>query len=263
MSLSIAARSGLGLGPVSNLVFFATAIATFTALGLLLYKIRPGQRGILELAGCSGLLSTVVQIYVTISPEAAGFFAIAVFFFILTSIWFFLHSAWARAIGARVTWRERDSCDLEYPAKLVWKHIIPGEAAPEAHCTGFVERYEDDPEEEDTLTIVFKKRRSGQAEYQITFLEKREPYFCRFYFQGNEADGTIVDGVFSCALEVVDRENCTIIANEERSGLPLGHLIERWFDNVLGYQHDRLIQMMDEKYGDGSGVTKPLAQPAE
>lgn len=263
MSLSMVARSGAGLSQTAHLVFFGSAIALFLAVALLLYRLRPSQRGLLELAGASALVSTVAQIYVPVPPDATALFAIGVFTFMLTALWFFLNSALARSIGSRTTWRARHSSDIAYPAKLVWRHVVPGAAPADDHCTRSMERYEMDDDEDDTMRIFFKQRRSGRAEYQITFLEKDSPRFCRFYFQGNEADGTLVDGVFSVSINVIDRRNCTIIANEERSGLPLGHLIERWFDDVLGYQHDRLMEILHERYSGGRMFSRPIDHAAD
>lgn len=263
LCLSLLAHSGTGMSSLGHLVFFGLSLVSFGFVALGLYHVKPGQRGILEIAGFSALVSTIVMLYLPLHVVFNVVIGIAVFFGVMTCTWFFLHSAKSRKIGARTTWRARHSSDIPFPAKLVWKHIVPGEAAPEDHCTGLVERYVNDPEDEDTIAMVFKGRRSRQAEYEITFLEKDAPSFCRFYFQGTEADGTIVDGVFSLSVDVIDRGNSTVIANEERSGLSLGALIERWFDDPLGFQHDRLLDMLQRRYADGDGVTKPLAQPAE
>lgn len=263
MSLSMVARSGAGLSQNAHLAFFGGSIAIFLAIALLLYRVQPSQRGLLELAGASALVSTLAQIYVPVPPDAAGLFAIAVFTGILTLAWAFLNSPIARSLGARTTWRDRHSCDIAYPAKLVWRHIVPGAAPADDHCTGFVERYETDDDEDDTMRIFFKERRAGRAEYQITFLERDAPHFCRFYFQGNEADGTLVDGIFTMSINVIDRRNCTLIAYEERTGLPLGHLIERWFDDVLGFQHDRLMAILHERYSGGRMFSRPIDHAVE
>lgn len=262
LCLSLVAHSGAGMSSTGHLVFFALSLVSFGFVALGLYSVKPSQRGILEIAGFSAILSTMILVYLPLTGLFNAVIGIGVFFGVLTSTWFFLHSDLSRKIGARTTWRDRHSCDIAYPAKLVWKHVVPGAATAEDHCTGMVERYVDDPEDEDTMTVTFKGRRTGRSQYEITFLEKKAPNFCRFYFEGNEADGTLVDGIFSLAIDVIDRDNCTIIANEERSGLSLGALIERWFDDALGFQHDRLMEMLDRRYGDGAGVTKPLAEKA-
>ncbi len=261
--LSLLAHSGTGLSSASYLIFFVLCLIGYGFVALGLYHVKSSQRGILEIAGFSAFVSTVVMVYL---PQHANFnvvIGLAVFFGVLTSMWFFLHSDVSRKIGARTSWRARHSSDIPFSSKLVWKHIVPGAASPEDHCTGMVKSYDEDPDDPDTLMITFKGRRSRHAEYEITFLKKEEPSFCRFYFQGTEADGTLVDGVFSLSIDVIDRGNCTIIANEERSGLSLGALIERWFDDPLGFQHDRLLSLLTERYSDGDGVNKPLAHPAE
>ncbi len=260
--LSLVAHSGAGMSSLQHLIFFALSLVAFGFVALGLYKVQPGQRGVLEIAGFSAILSTLLLMYLPLMGVINLVIGIAIFFGVLTSTWFFLHSAVSRKIGARTSWRARHSCDIAYPAKLIWKHVVPGESAPEDHCTGMVERYKEDLEDEDTLSITFKGRRAGRAQYDITFLEKEAPNFCRFYFEGNEADGTLVDGIFSLSIDVIDRGHSTIIANEERSGLSLGALIERWFDDALGFQNDRLIDLLDARYGPGAGVTKPLSQKA-
>ncbi len=260
MFLAVVARSGLGMTQIGHLIFFFGAVLAFLVVGIGLIKARPGQRGILEIAGFAGVICTLCMIYL---PHAGGFtplVAIAIFFATLTSSWFFLHSEMSRRIGARTTWRTRFSGDVYYPAKLVWKHIVPGAAMPEDHCTGQVAKYVEDLDDEDTMHVALKPGRTGQARYDITFLERNAPTFCRFYFEGNEADGTLVDGIFSLSVDVQDRGDCTIIINEERSGLSLGSLIERWFDDALSFQHDRLVALLDQRYGPGAGISKPLSQ---
>jgi len=262
MFLAVVARTLMGMTQVGHLVFFFGALVAFVIVGVALIKARPCQRGVLEIAGVSGIISTICLIYLPHAGLLTPFVALAIFFAVLTSIWFFLHSEMSRRIGARTTWRTRFSGDLQYPAKLVWKHMIPGAASPADHCTGQIDRYIEDIDDEDTLHVALRPSRMGQANYDITFLDRNAPTFCRFYFEGNEADGTLVDGIFSLSVDVRDRGDCTIIINEERSGLSLGSLIERWFDDALSFQHDRLIALLDKRYGPGAGISKPLSQEA-
>ena len=168
----------------------------------------------------------------------------------------------SKRIGARTTWRDRHSATIPYPARIVWQHVVPGELEASAHSTGRIAAYEEDPEDEDSLRVIFKGHVDHHAEYDLTFLEKDKPSHCRWYFEGNEACGTLVDGIFSLEIEVIDGKSCSIIANEERTGLSLGDIVERWFDDALGFQHDRLRDTLDKRYGDGSGVTKPHGQAA-
>ena len=250
--------SGTVLTGAGLIAYVLISLIKFSALALGLYMIRPGQRGILEIAGVAGLISTLVLFYLPVSGLVTSAIAVIIFAATTFALWGFLKSSLSRSIGARTTWRDRHSCDISYPAKFVWQHVVPGEAPAHDHFTGLVESYTPDPEDEDALEVLFKPRRAGQTRYTITFLDKRPHRHCRFYFEGTEADGTLVDGVFSLTIEVVDKYNCTVIANEERTGLSIGALIERWFDDALGVQHDRLIAMLDTLYGDGSGVTKPM-----
>jgi len=260
MFLAVVARSALGMTQVGHLVFFFGALVAFMIIGVGLIKARPSQRGILEIAGLAGVISTICLIYLPYAGVFTSLVALAIFFGVLTATWFFLKSGMSRRIGARTTWRTRFSGEVKYPAKLVWKHMIPGAAMPEDHCTGQIERYVDDLEDDDTMQVTLKPGRTGQARYDITFLERNTPTFCRFYFEGNEADGTLVDGIFSLTVDVHERGDCTIIINEERSGLSLGSLIERWFDDALSFQHDRLVALLDKRYGPGAGISKPLSQ---
>lgn len=258
MCLSMVANSGSPLSNIGNVIFFFMALLAFTFVALGLYSVRPGQRGILEIAGAASLLSTLVLFYLPLMGLVTSIIAIVVFTTTILALWLFLRSNLSRRIGARTTWCDRHSCDIPYPAKFVWNHSVPGALPAEDLCTGSVQEYVFDDRDEDMLEVIFKPRRVGQARYALTFLEKRAPSYCRFYFEGNEADGTLVDGVFSLAIEVVDKTSCTIITNEERSGMSLGALIERWFDDALGFQHDKLLALLDERYGNGEGVTKPM-----
>ncbi|MEM7470874.1 MAG: hypothetical protein AAF340_05925 [Pseudomonadota bacterium] len=262
VSLSVVSRLDLGINQLGHLVFFAMSVASFLAIAFAVYSLIPGKRGILEIAGLTGLLTTFGIVY-----QADGYLSVAlwigIYILVFALISFVLRNQVSRSLGKKVRWQARHSIDLAFPAKIVWKHCVPGAGSPKDHCTGVIESYEPSPDDEDTIRATFKARRHGQAWYDITFLEQDAPKFCRFYFEGEEADGSLVDGMFTIAIEVTDRSSCTLIVHEERNGLPLHHLIERWFDDALAYHNDKLSEMLETRYGDGEGVTKPMSQAAE
>jgi hypothetical protein len=259
---SLLVSLGSALSDLAHFAFFLLTIISFLMMALGLYAVKPSQRGILEIAGISGVLSTIFLFYLPYSGVFPTLIGLAVFFGIMTSLWFFLNSSISRKIGRKTMWRDRHSCQIPYPAKLVWKHVIPGAAQPKDHCTGMMESYHQDPDDEDTVHIAFRGRSHGSSNYSITYLEKEYPTFCRFYFEGEEADGTLVDGIFSFRISVMDRDSSFIIANEERSGLSLGALLERWCDDAMGFQHDRLLVKLDELYGSNEDTSAPKDQLA-
>ncbi|MCY4334532.1 MAG: hypothetical protein OXC60_07630 [Litoreibacter sp.] len=261
-SLSVVSRLGLGLGQLDHLAFFAAAIVSSILVGLFVCRVIPGKRVMLEVAGISGLLSTLVVLYLSqIWDDMRP--ALAMFLCSFATHYLLLRSPLTRKFSGSLKWQARHSIDLPYPPKLVWKHCVPGAAPPSDHCTGLIESYEANPECKDTFRITFKPRKRGQAWYDITFLERDEPRFCRLYLEGEECDGTLTDGVFTIAIEVTDRGASTLIVHDERNGLSLYDLVERWFDDALSYHNEKLAEMLEERYGDGSGITKPLPQAAE
>ena len=238
------------------LLFFICVLAFgFMAIGL--YSVKPSQRGILEIAGISALLSTVFLFYIPYTGLFPTLSGLAVFFGIMTSLWFFLNSRLSYQLARSIVWRDRNSTQVPYPAKLIWKHVVPGATIPEDHCTGIMGSYTEDDEDKDTLHVTFKGRQNRSASYSLTFLEKQEPNLCRFYFEGEEADGAIVDGIFKLEINALDRDTCVVITNEERAGLSYGGYIERWFDDSMGFQIDLLRKKLDELYGEARGTVRP------
>lgn len=247
-----------------SIIFAAFLASVF--LGALMYILAPRRRGCLEIAGM-GALVTAGLLYFTFPTSFSPLIAVgcAVGLWGLTSVGIgaALHGKHARKIGTLTSWRDRYSGHIPYPARLIWRHVVPGAADPSDHCTGMMAKYDEDLEDPDTVHVTFKGRKGRAAEYSLTFLERDEPSACRFFFQGNEADGTFVDGVFSLRTTTLDRDSCFVSCVEERSGLSIGKLVERWFDDALGYQHDRLVDILDRLYGETYGQTKAGLTPAE
>ncbi|PTX56510.1 hypothetical protein C8N43_1169 [Litoreibacter ponti] len=252
----LVAQAGLQYGTPVYIGGFLLLLGLFAALTLALYKVAPRYRGLLEIVGLGAWAGT----FALLMP-GTGLIAMAlglvVFVASSVGLFMFLRSDMSHRIGNQTTWRDRYSGQVSYPARLVWRHVVPGAAEPGDHCTGMMERYDVDPDDPDTVHVTFKGRNDRAAAYTLTFLERDQPNSCRFFFQGNEADGTLVDGIFSLRITVLDRDSCFVSCVEERCGLSLGSLLERWFDDALGFQHDRLVDKLDTLYGEKYGARKP------
>ena len=247
---------------MSILSIFATFVcATVLCVALAggVYMTMPRRRRYLEIAGAAAVLASAVMLLLPGHGLLANTIGVIVFAGSAMGIWAFLRSETARSLGAKTTWRDRHSGQVSYPARLIWRHVVPGAAEPVDHCTGMMARYESDPDDPDTVTVTFKGNQSRAACYELTFLERDEHTSCRFFFQGNEADGTLVDGIFSLRITVLDRDTCFVSCVEERCGLSLGSLTERWFDNALGFQYDKLLEKLDTLYGDTYGAAPAMA----
>lgn len=262
VSTAIHSQEMKSAGSVISLAIFCLFVTLFAAAAI--YKWQYAHRGVLERAGAAGVLSAIILFYI---PVVQGLYCLLISSIIFSAsfagIWWLLGSKLSHKIGSKMTWRFRHSSDFQYPAKLVWTHIIPGEAPPKENCTGVVERYIVDPEDEGTIEVVFRGPQQQEIRYVFTFLDKRPRSFCRFHFQGEEPDGTLFDGVFSVNFEVNDHDRCTVIAIEECTGKSLAAQLETWFEDALGSKFDRLEAMLDQLYGDGTGVTKPLKSPRQ
>lgn len=248
--------------PMSVMAIFGTfvlgaIISVFVALGL--YMVKPRYRRLLEISGISAVAATGVMIMSPGHGPIACFVGFGALVAFTAGLWFFLHSQTARKIGGNTTWRDRYSAQVPYPARLVWRHVVPGAAEPVDHCTGMMYKYEPDSEDPDTVHVTFKGTKDRCARYSLTFLERDEPSSCRFFFQGNEADGTVVDGIFSLRITILERDVCFLSCVEERCGLSLNALMERWFDDALGYQHDKLVEKLDALYGETYNQTSAMA----
>lgn len=258
--LSCAGAQIPSIAYVGLFVIFATL---FCAIAVAVYAIVPRHRSLLEISGSVGFLT--VGFLMLFASTGWGVVAAGLALFIIGTgaVWWFLNSAFSKRIGTKTNWRDRHSGHVPYPARLVWRHVVPGAAEPIDHCTDMMESYEEDAEDPDTVHVTFKGRKARNAQYTLTFLERDEPSSCRFFFQGHEADSTLVDGVFSLHLSILDRDSCFMSCVEERSGLSLGALLERWFDDALGYQYDKLIEKLDALYGETYGQRKATIVAAE
>ncbi|MEM6594336.1 MAG: hypothetical protein AAF672_06055 [Pseudomonadota bacterium] len=260
--LAAVSRMGFGLDQIDHLLLFAASAIFCLVLGLCICSLFPRWRSLIEIGGMTGFFSTLGVVYLCQSA-CRGVHIAAAYLGIFGLLYVALRSPLSRAIGNRITWRARHSLDLPYPPKIVWKHCVPGASAPADHCTGAIVSYEQNPDDEDTICATFEPRKSGQTWYDITFLENDAPRFCRLYYEGQEADGTLVDGLFTIEIDMTERGVSTLIVHEERNGLSLFRLMERWFDDALSFHNEKLADLLEARYGDGEGITKPLSQAAE
>lgn len=233
-----------------HLGFFFLSLLGYLTMAAGLFAVQARQRGILEIAGFSALISTLVLYYLPYTGLFPSLFGLTIFFGVMTSCWFFLGTALSKKLGKDKVWRDSHAFLAPFPARRVWRHIVPGECEPSQHCTGTMKSFEVSPDDPTVMTVHFGKKKKYSATYELTFLEQKSPNICRFYFQGQEADGSLVDGVFALNITVMDRDSCFVSSTEERHGLSMGALIERWFDNPLHYQHVRLLDTLEDIYGN-------------
>lgn len=260
------AGAGFTLPLIGYVGVFAMLFMIFAIAAVGVYAVVPRHRGLLEIIGMAALATSALLFYALkygFDGYLQGIGGVVVLVLLAGLIWAALHSKLSRKIGAETTWRDRHSGHVPYPARLIWRHVIPGAAEPSDHCTSMMERYDEDDEDPDTFHVTFKGRKDRKAQYTLTFLERDQPSACRFFFQGTEADGTVVDGIFSLRITVLERDSCFLSCVEERSGLSIGKLVERWFDDALGYQHDKLLEKLGTLYGETYGTRKPNALAVE
>ncbi|SFR53885.1 hypothetical protein [Litoreibacter janthinus] len=252
--------TGFELPLIGLLAVFLPIAALFMVAAVGVYIWIPRHRGLLEITGAAGIICAIILFYAHKFGHGGmiqGIGGVIALLLIAVGLRTLLHSKWSRKIGTQTTWRDRHSGHVPYPARLIWRHVVPGAAEPADHCTGMMARYDEDEEDPDTVHVTFKGRKDRAAQYTLTFLERDHPSACRFFFQGSEADGTVVDGIFSLRITVLERDACFVSCVEERCGLSLGSLVERWFDDALGYQQDKLLEMLDARYGETYGPRKP------
>lgn len=243
------------------LMFAGFAVAYFLG-ALALYFTAPRKRSVLEIMGLCAGTTAIAMMYLDKTSGVQVLTWLLVFAALTLCVWHALHSKMAQKLGQNAIWKDRYAGQLPFPARLVWKHVVPGAAEPSDHCTGIMEHFERDPEDPTTVHVTFKGRSTRRAEYALTFLEESKPNVCRFFFQGQEADGTFVDGIFAIRITHLDSSTSFLACNEERRGLPPSAQIERWFDDAMGFQHDRLLALLNTRYADGQGITKPMRPTA-
>lgn len=246
----------ISLPAISYILAFLIFALIFSAISVVVYMKIPRKRGLLEIFGTAAFIACMASLVWHGNSAISAILSLTTFVVSLAALWVLLRSKFSRGISTSTAWRDRYSGQVAYPARLIWRHVVPGAAEPIDHCTGTVDRYDVDKEDPDSIHIKFKTRKKRGSEYTLTFLERNEPSTCRFFFQGRESDGTMVDGIFSLHISVMDRDSCFVSCIEERSGLSFGARVERWFDDALGFQHDKLLEKLDTLYGDKYGQRK-------
>ncbi|GFE65842.1 hypothetical protein [Litoreibacter roseus] len=262
-STVLLAHATAGLPDVAYLAFYVMSLGLFAALSIVVYRLRPERRSVLEVAGFSGLITALAILYLPlpgITPVISG---TVLFLLVLFGLSRFLRSKMSLQMGEGLVWKDRHGAELPYPARLAWMHLIPGATELKGHSTGMLSAMEEDEEDPNVIHVTFSGRGQRNASYKLTYLEKDPPVTCRFLFEGKEADGNKVHGIFAAHINILDHRTCFIAVNEERMGLSLGAYIERWFDDVMGYQVDRLRATLDKYHGDGQGITKPMPKTSE
>lgn len=222
-------------------VFLVLLALSATFLAMMLVALRPKLRSYLELAGISGLLSTVFYGLFPGTEVRIILASLAFFVLIIMLMKLYLGSGFARNAGKKRTYTIRNSVDLPYDADDIWHFAIPGMSGPIDHVMGFAAKYRPHPDDPDTLRVSYA---GGRAQYEFVFLDRKEPEFCRFYYVGSEPDGTILDGVVEISVTMVEPGLCHVSTLEERTGQPLGRVMERWFDNPLRAAQTRLHQRL-------------------
>jgi len=243
-------RFGSSWADLEHLLFFLLCLVGYLFIGIGLFTARPRQRGILEIAGFAGFITTIVLAYFPYMGLFPSLFGLTIFTGIMMGTWLFMGTKLSQSLGKNKTWRDNNAFLAPYSARRAWRHIVPGECEPSENCTGTMLSIEAGLNDKDNMRVIFGTQKHWSSVYDLTFLEKKAPNVCRFYFQGHERSGILVDGVFAVNIEPIERDSCYITSTEERSGLSLGGLIERWFDNPLYFQHIKLLQKLEEVYGE-------------
>lgn len=259
LAVALSMRSGQEWTALFTVVFFLFIAVCALTLGLGILALIPNYRGYMEYFGLSALITTAVLFYLPLTGMVPMIVAGAIFGISLVGIMLFLKSPLAKRMAEDKPFRDSHACYIAFPARRVWRHVVPGECPPSEHCTGILEscnELEDGFEDLESYRLELRGRK-GNATYDITYLDKTAPEQCRFYFQGNEADGTIVDGVFALHVTRMDRDSCFVSTTEERNGLSLRAFVERWFDNPLAFHNLRLQAKLLELYSDTMIPAKP------
>lgn len=235
----------------SNYLTFAnTALGavTFALIGAFICQFKPSQRGVLELAGTSAVLTAAVAHYLPIEGVFFDLFGLGMFLFFISILWSALASKRAKKIGASTTVKMRYTCTFPYAARLVWRHLVPNDTIPGDHFSKRLSRYSQDDEDPDTYNATIDRGDNRSSVYAVTLLEQKAPKIFRAFYLGEESDGTLVDGIVALNVMILDSNLCQLIWIEERSGLSLWAMIERWFDNPLKFQTMNLRTLLDRKY---------------
>ncbi|MEM9435022.1 MAG: hypothetical protein AAGA12_13950 [Pseudomonadota bacterium] len=225
-----------------GLVFLVLLACSGAFVAMLIVATRPAWRRLLEIAGASGLLATIVYGLFPGPGEGIILASLAGFVMIFMAIKIYFDSELARFSGRNKTIVLRNSIDLPFDAEDIWHFAIPGMAGPVGQVMGFAAKFTADPEDADTVKVTYD---GGRAEYEIVFLTREEPTYCRYYFFGSDADGVIVDGVAEIGLVRIEEGIYHVTSQEERTGQPLGAAVERWFDNPLSAAHTHLRQQLE------------------
>lgn len=241
-----------GLEPQGRVMLVSTLLACFASLGAALVALFPAARPVIEVTALAGLAQATV-IFLLPDPLVAAMwgtgFATIMLFLLYVAIHLGLYGTMADQIPTWFSTNTRSVFRVDAAPETVWRQIVPDCGHEPHHWTGTLRRVDPDPEEPDTVHASFALGGNLAENKTITFLDKRPPHHCCYYFI-SDAEGTnanFAEGEYEIRIAPLADGGTRVETTLRRSAMHLRLALMMWFDDAAGDQADSI------RAGLGSG----------
>jgi len=240
-----------GLGPVNRVVLVSLLLAFFGSVAAAFIALLPTLRPIIEVTGLAALLHTTLML---ILPDplvttmwGTGYATVALF---LLYIMVYM-TLYGSTMDRLPTWFSSNAHHVfrttAAPAR-VWRAVVPDVGYEADHWTGTMESVDLDPEELDTVEVRYTLGNGLYERQTITFLEKRVPRICRYYFisEASATNAQISEGVFSLRITPLAEGGAEVETDLSRSSMHLRLALMMWFDDMAADQAHSICAGLEE-----------------
>ncbi|PWE28834.1 hypothetical protein DDZ14_18340 [Maritimibacter sp. 55A14] len=258
MAMLIADRSQPGamsvfdtLPPLDRVLLVSTILALVSGILALFIALLPGLRMLVEVSAIAALAQAVL---IKVLPTdlvhliwGTGFANLALVTLFLAT-YMLLYGSVSDYLPRWFRCNTRHIFRTPAEPETVWRRIVPDRAHLDTFWTGTLQTVRIDREEDDTVHAEFTLG-GGMTEHQsITFLDRRAPHFCCYYFFC-DAEGTNADfseGSYAARIGELESGGCEVEMTLKRDAMRLRMALMMWFDDALGDQCDAIRASLGE-----------------
>lgn len=240
-----------GMGPLNRVMLVSLLLAFFSSVAAGFIVLLPSLRPMVEVTGLAALLHTTLLL---ILPEPLVFamwdtgYATVALFLLYIMVYMTLYGS---TMDRLPTWFSSDAHHVfrttAAPSR-VWRAIVPDVGHEQDHWTGTMEAVRLDPEEIDTVEVLYTLGNGLYERQTVTFLEKRAPRICRYYFiaEASATNAQFSEGVFCVRIKPLAEGGSEVETELSRSSMHLRLALMMWFDDMAGDQAHSICARLEE-----------------
>lgn len=240
-----------GLGPFDRVVLVSLLLAFFASVAAAFIAVLPSLRPIIEVTGLAALLHTTLMLILP-KPLVAmmwdtGYATVALFLLYIM-VYMTLYSSTMDRLPIWFSSNAHHVFQTTAAPARVWRAIVPDVGHEADHWTGTMQAVELNPEELDTVEVRYTLGKGLYERQTITFLEKRPPRFCRYYFiaEASATNAQFSEGVFSVRITPLSEGGAEIETDLSRSAMHLRLALMMWFDDMAADQAHSICSRLEE-----------------